>query len=278
MKAEGNYVKADSESNSILMDIDEENTEAMEMSTFNLSDTQGTISAPSPSKRKVKDAMEDCDDFMRRMGSYMNLKFEKYWSEYSLILAIAVILDPRYKLQFVEWGYDKLYGKESRELKDVSDTLFALFGYYMDKFSHLLVSNPEFDNIYQDGSTSVEKTELHLYLEGKRLDRKQELDILSWWKLEQFRYPVLSRMASNVLTIPISTVASESAFSISGRVLDQYRSSLLPETVQALLCTRDWLFGKEALEKEGADLEELTEEIFDMSLNENSGQCSSSGS
>jgi hypothetical protein len=53
-----------------------------------------------------------------------------------------VILDPRYKLQFVEWGYDKLYGKESRELKDVSGTLFALFGSYMDKFSHLLVSNP----------------------------------------------------------------------------------------------------------------------------------------
>ncbi|CAN6576508.1 unnamed protein product [Malus baccata var. baccata] len=199
-----------------IMDIDEENIEATEMSTVNLSDTQGTTSAPSPSKRKAKDAMEDCDDFMRRMGSYMNLKFEKYWSEYSLILAIAVILDPRYKLQFVEWGYDKLYGKESRELKD------------------------EFDNIYQDGSTLVEKTELNLDLEEKRLDRKQELDILSWWKLE---------------------------------VLDQYRSSLLSETVQALLCTRDWLFGKEALEKEGADLEELTEEIFDISLDENSGQC-----
>ncbi|XP_070675718.1 zinc finger BED domain-containing protein DAYSLEEPER-like [Malus domestica] len=233
--------------------------------------------------------MEDCDDFMRRMGSYMNLKFEKYWSKYSLILAIVVILDPRYKLQFVEWGYEKLYGKESKELKDVSDTLFALFGSYMDKFSHLLVSNPvnqtptqletlfvEFDNIYQDESTSVEKTELHLYLEGKRLDRKQELDILSWWKLEQFRYPVLSRMASDVLKIPISTVASESAFRISGRVLDQYRSSLLPETVQALLCTRDWFFGKEALEKKGADLEKLTKEIFDMSLNKNSRQCSNS--
>ncbi|KAB2608159.1 zinc finger BED domain-containing protein RICESLEEPER 2-like [Pyrus ussuriensis x Pyrus communis] len=210
--------------------------------------------------------MEDCDDFIRRMGSYMNLNFEKYWSEYSLILAVVVILDPRYKLEFVE----------------MSGTLFALFGCYMDKFSHLLVSNPvnqtptqtkvgdklfeEFDNIYQDGSTSNEKTELHLYLEEKRLDRKQELDILSMWKLEQFRYPVLSRMASDVLTIPISTIPSESAFSSNGR----------PETVQALLCTRDWLFGKGALEKEGVDLEELTEEIFDMSLNENSGQCSNS--
>ncbi|XP_070682810.1 zinc finger BED domain-containing protein DAYSLEEPER-like isoform X2 [Malus domestica] len=231
------------------MDNDEENTEAMEMSTFNLTDTQGTTSEPSPSKRKAKGIR-------------------------------------------VEWGYNKFYGKDSRELKDVSGTLFSLYGHYIDKFSHLLVSNSvnqtptqikvgdklfeEFDNIYQDGSTSNEKIELHLYLEEKRLDRKQELNILSWWKLEQFRYPVLSRMASDVLTIPISTVASESTFSINGRVLDQYRSSLLPETVQALLCTRDWLFGKGALEKEGADLEELTEEIFDMSLNENSGQCSNS--
>ena len=57
----------------------------------------------------------------------MNLKFEKYWSKYSLILAIAVILDPRYKIQFVEWTYTKFHGKDSYEFMHVHNTLISLF-------------------------------------------------------------------------------------------------------------------------------------------------------
>ena len=72
----------------------------------------------------------------------MNLKFEKYWSEYSLILAIAVILDPRYKIQFVEWAYTKLHGKDSYEFKHVHDTLITLFDVYMENFSHLVNPSP----------------------------------------------------------------------------------------------------------------------------------------
>ncbi|KAK4400521.1 hypothetical protein Sango_1158200 [Sesamum angolense] len=36
-------------------------------------------------------------------------------------------------------------------------------------------------------------------------------------------------------------VSSESTFSAGGRALDQHRSSLKAETIQALICTGDWL-------------------------------------
>ncbi|XVE57912.1 hypothetical protein DITRI_Ditri04bG0127900 [Diplodiscus trichospermus] len=70
------------------------------------------------------------------MAKMMLDKFDKYWSEFSLILtiavilAIAVILDPRYKLQFVNWSYKKLYGNDSTNFKLVKDSLNALYNEY----------------------------------------------------------------------------------------------------------------------------------------------------
>lgn len=57
-------------------------------------------------------------------------------------------------------------------------------------------------------------------------------------------------MARDILSIPITTVTSESAFSIGGRIVGKFRSSLLPENVEVLLCTRDWLYGAAASEDE----------------------------
>uniref|UniRef100_A0A5B6ZFM2 Putative zinc finger BED domain-containing protein RICESLEEPER 2-like n=1 Tax=Davidia involucrata TaxID=16924 RepID=A0A5B6ZFM2_DAVIN len=65
------------------------------------------------------------------MAIKMFAKFEKYWSEFSMILVIAVILDTRYKIQFVDFSYKKLYGSGSFEFSQVRDNLFSLFIEYV---------------------------------------------------------------------------------------------------------------------------------------------------
>ena len=55
-------------------------------------------------------------------------------------------------------------------------------------------------------------------------------------------------MARDFLAIPLSTVPSESAFSLGGRILGESRSSLTPEMLEALVCVwkRLAVQGKEA--------------------------------
>lgn len=74
------------------------------------------------------------------------------------------------------------------------------------------------------------------------MPRTTDFNVLEYWKTHCVRFPILAQMIRDILAIPISTVASESTFSIGGRVLDPYRSSLKPSTVEALVCLRDWAF------------------------------------
>ena len=67
----------------------------------------------------------------------------------------------------------------------------------------------------------------------------------------------MSRMARDLLAIPISSVASESAFSAGGRTLDEFRSSLTPAMVERLICTNDWIRGSDFISVE-ENLEELS--------------------
>jgi hypothetical protein len=69
----------------------------------------------------------------------------------------------------------------------------------------------------------------------------EHFDILAWWKLKSPKYPVLAKLTRDILAVPISTVASESTFSFSGRTLSPVRSCLNDESIEALICTQDWL-------------------------------------
>lgn len=69
-------------------------------------------------------------------------------------------------------------------------------------------------------------------------------NILSWWKINSPIFPIFAEMARDVLTIPISNVASECASSTGGHILDLFRSLLTPKLVQTLVCLQDWIRSK----------------------------------
>ena len=51
---------------------------------------------------------------------------------------------------------------------------------------------------------------------------------------------MLSIIAHDVLTVPVSTVASEAAFSAGGRVVSKKRCNLSPEIIDAVVCLKYW--------------------------------------
>ena len=61
----------------------------------------------------LKKESDSEDEYTRKMVDQMFVKFEKYWIEFSVVLTIAVVLDPRYKLSFIDLCYQKLYGYAS---------------------------------------------------------------------------------------------------------------------------------------------------------------------
>ncbi|KAL0290620.1 UNVERIFIED_CONTAM: Zinc finger BED domain-containing protein RICESLEEPER 2 [Sesamum angustifolium] len=86
------------------------------------------------------------------------------------------------------------------------------------------------------------KSELDSYLnEEIETDESPSFSITEWWKLHTPRFPILARLARDVLAMPISTVASESVFNTEGRIIDDFRASLTPKMAQALICYQDWM-------------------------------------
>ncbi|MFQ6669138.1 hypothetical protein Gotur_034501, partial [Gossypium turneri] len=71
-------------------------------------------------------------------------------------------------------------------------------------------------------------------------DYKREIDVLDYWSKSSVRNNELSLLARDLLAIPTSTVASESAFSMGKKVITPLRSLLKPKTVQAVVCLDDW--------------------------------------
>nr|XP_034594588.1 zinc finger BED domain-containing protein RICESLEEPER 2-like [Setaria viridis] len=86
------------------------------------------------------------------------------------------------------------------------------------------------------------KSELDWYLDEEPFphDENEYFDVLGWWKVAGTHFPTLRLIARDILAIPITIVASESAFSPSGRILNEDHSCLTPQMLEALMCSQSW--------------------------------------
>ncbi|KAH9713715.1 BED-type domain-containing protein [Citrus sinensis] len=206
---------------------------------------------------------------IKNMATRMIVKYEKYWDVIHGVLAVGTMLDPRRKMLLINFLFPKIYGEKAEsEIERVRKLFVDLVHEY--EVNHLSNSSGGVNGansqaaaggdsnmldldldemadewaLFRNENTqnTHSKSELELYLEEGTLPSTSQFDILSWWKNNQGKYLVLAKIARDFLAIPVSTVASESAFSTGGRHLSPHRSRLHPSTVEALVCTQNWFW------------------------------------
>jgi hypothetical protein len=161
----------------------------------------------------------------------MYLKFEKYWGDCNLLMVVGAILDPRLKMKLVQFCFPEIYQEHeaTRNVEKVCSVLNELYGEYVD--AHNLTAAPnrghqsfsDSASASSDGSSggvrsstksgmamfnsfvrSVDtfqpvRSNLEIYLEedvyicNEGADLK--FDDLEWWKSNQLKYNILSKMA-----------------------------------------------------------------------------------
>jgi len=77
------------------------------------------------------------DKVIKDMAERMMVKFSKYWHDYSVILAIAAVLDPRLKFGALRFCYSKLDSSTCEEkLNHIKNEIYKLFEEYVKEASN----------------------------------------------------------------------------------------------------------------------------------------------
>lgn len=198
------------------------------------------------------------------MAEKMMIKFEKYWDVMHGVVGVAAVLDPRYKMEVLEFYFEKIFG--DRSLAKVDNIRVLCYSLLREYHERRVASKEGIGDSNSNGSIGTSenasqydlfiitkkrkrvdyiKSELDHYLDEDVLPKIEGFDVLNWWKANAPKYPTLQLMARDFLVVPASSVASESAFSSSGRLVSPHRNRLHPKTIEALMCAQSWLWAAE---------------------------------
>ncbi|KAI5313412.1 hypothetical protein L3X38_042586 [Prunus dulcis] len=177
------------------------------------------------------------DIFLKKVTTSMKKKFDKYWGsnirEVNQVLIVAVVLDPRYKMDYVQYSFDELESDDSKVsaiVEGVKDLLMWMYEAYKKEEPAAAQSNVE-ANVKSGGEVRVECNDLRVkkfvrtrkdrvvvqiknevdkfLLEAAQDPEITYFDLLDWWRENSPTFPVLSKIAMDVFAVPISSVPLE---------------------------------------------------------------------
>ncbi|KAF3587972.1 hypothetical protein F2Q69_00031359 [Brassica cretica] len=272
-------------------------------------------------------------DYFRCKAKGMLKRFDKYWNQMFLVLASACVLDPRFKLKYVEfYCWKKIENDEGSNAETVLDYLRSLYARYAaSDICHKPIcpvtavdskeedenddgegedcdeeqeeedcdegqegeeedyEDEEEEEDYEDeeqegeekydsdsseeaereagknreknpdackdfaffqeflkfeGSSPREfgESELDAYLKEPVMEWNKDFKALEWWREDGgHKYPILSRVARDILSIPISRVTSYDAYVTGKREPPAFVVSLEAKVANAMMCSKKWL-------------------------------------
>lgn len=185
---------------------------------------------------------------------------EKEKENLNLLIFVAAVLDPKYKLsEYIKVAIEEIFNEENgpKVWAAVKACVYDLFEEYRNIYAPSSNATAQTDEAQEPAQADAvklriaqklkrhgaasggNKSELEKYLGEDTEPEDTKFYILAWWKVNSSRFPVLAQLARDVLAIQISTVSLESVFSTTGRILDDFRTSMTPFMVEALVCTQD---------------------------------------
>ncbi|KAG1347008.1 zinc finger BED domain-containing protein RICESLEEPER 1 [Cocos nucifera] len=214
------------------------------------------------------------------MAAQMLEKFEQYWDLTRVVMAIASILDPRYKMKSMEYYFKLIYGdlyEAKARIDNIRNSFINLYNEYAlqsansSKNQALLcyVGNTSGYTSSESGTGGESKTSYRVTLSDTRrgLDQylqetsssqpsKSDMDMY----LEEAVHPskeglddnfnILAWWKFNAAKYPVLSTMARDILAIpvsivpldsEARTLNQYLSPMDPIIVQGIICAQDWL-------------------------------------
>ncbi|KAJ6859919.1 hypothetical protein NC651_036289 [Populus alba x Populus x berolinensis] len=206
------------------------------------------------------------------MAKRMKVNLDRHWSEWSFAFGILLVLDPCRKLEFVQYGFELMYGSVANDmyvanLQAFRSKLTCMYNSYLASPARDISSFASYDldsdignfrgfcewhKQKHDGDVvDPSKSDLDRYL-GEPLENRDKVsDVLAWWRVNAPRFPALGKMARDFLAIPISAILSKSTISGEATKVNPSFNGLGPEIIEAFICGQDWLESSENNSKEG---------------------------